>query len=72
MNKECKKFKFQQSLQIEITKKMKLLKTKSSQIHGSIQKCFSLMIQMLMKYFIFNIITFFEKLKGEQMKDPVG
>ena len=72
MNKECKKFKFQQSLQIEITKKMKLLKTKSSQIHGSIQKCFNLMIQMLMKYLIFNITTFFEKLKGEQMKDPVG
>ena len=72
MNKECKKFKFQQSLQIEITKKMKLLKTKSSQTHGSIQKCFNLMIQMLMKYLIFNIITFFEKLKGEQMKDQVG
>ena len=63
MNKECKKFKFQQSLQIEITKKMKLLQTKSSQTRGSIQKCFNLMIQMLMKYLIFNITTFFEKVE---------
>ena len=72
INKECKEFKFQQSLQIELTKKMNLLKTKSSQTHGSIQKNYNLVIQMLMKHLIFNITAFFEELKGEQMKDQVG
>ena len=51
--------------------KLSIISTPNLHIHSSIQKNFNLMIQILKNYFLFNITSFHQELKGEHMKDQV-
>ena len=51
--------------------KLSIISISNLHIHSSIQKNFNLMIQILKNYFLFNITSFPQELKGEHMKDQV-